>query len=175
MIWIRSLTVMLPFVTARHSWSPKLTHNGKPWTGPDRFEDGTGMSYRPAIECHRSQDYFSTVPCFVYFLLSSLQGKLMMLPVDIALIAELAFRKWVEIYAKEEDKFFKVWCTAGSGTHVVSTCQVPSLPCRFYCLPSMLNNFASAFWGTFVVGSTKRNFQAVVSILVNSDPDPIST
>jgi catalase (peroxidase I) len=32
----------------------------------------------------------------------------MMLPVDITLVAEPAFRKWVEIYAKDEDKFFKV-------------------------------------------------------------------
>jgi cytochrome c peroxidase len=23
-------------------WSPKLTHNGKPWTGPDQYEDSTG-------------------------------------------------------------------------------------------------------------------------------------
>ena len=23
-------------------WSPKLTDNGKPWTGPDQFEDSTG-------------------------------------------------------------------------------------------------------------------------------------
>jgi len=23
-------------------WSPKTTHNGKPWTGPDQFEDSTG-------------------------------------------------------------------------------------------------------------------------------------
>jgi hypothetical protein len=34
----------------------------------------------------------------------------MMLPVDITLVAEPAFRKWVEIYAKDEDKFFKVCC-----------------------------------------------------------------
>jgi cytochrome c peroxidase len=24
-------------------WSPKLTHNGKPWTGPDQYEDKTGQ------------------------------------------------------------------------------------------------------------------------------------
>jgi cytochrome c peroxidase len=23
-------------------WSPKVSHNGKPWTGPDQFEDSTG-------------------------------------------------------------------------------------------------------------------------------------
>jgi len=23
-------------------WSPKMTHNGKPWDGPDQFEDSTG-------------------------------------------------------------------------------------------------------------------------------------
>ena len=24
-------------------WSPKLTHNGKPWTGPDQYEDSSGQ------------------------------------------------------------------------------------------------------------------------------------
>lgn len=57
-------------------WSPKMTHNGKPWKGPDQFEDKTGT--------------------------------LMMLPSDMALMAEPAFRKWVEVYAKDEEKFFKV-------------------------------------------------------------------
>ena len=33
-------------------------------------------------------------------------GKLMMLPVDLMLIAEPAFKKWVEVYAKDEDLFF---------------------------------------------------------------------
>lgn len=53
-----------------HSWSPKVSHNGKPWSGPDQFEDST--------------------------------GQLMMLPTDIMLIAEPSFKKWVEIYAKDE-------------------------------------------------------------------------
>jgi cytochrome c peroxidase len=57
-------------------WSPKVTHNGKPWTGPDQFEDSTGT--------------------------------LMMLPVDIALLAEPAFKKHVLKYAKDEDAFFQV-------------------------------------------------------------------
>ena len=57
-------------------WSPKMTHNGKPWTGPDQFEDATGT--------------------------------LMMLPVDMALLAEPAFKKYVLKYAKDEDAFFQV-------------------------------------------------------------------
>jgi hypothetical protein len=57
-------------------WSPKVTHNGKPWTGPDQFEDASGT--------------------------------LMMLPVDIALLAEPAFKKHVLKYAKDEDAFFQV-------------------------------------------------------------------
>jgi cytochrome c peroxidase len=56
-------------------WSPKLTHNGKPWDGPDQFEDST--------------------------------GQLMMLPSDMVLLKDPEFKKWVEIYAKDEDKFFK--------------------------------------------------------------------
>ncbi|KAL7577756.1 hypothetical protein ACA910_010517 [Epithemia clementina (nom. ined.)] len=55
-------------------WSPKLTHNGKPWTGPDQYEDAT--------------------------------GQLMMLPSDMALLADPEFKKWVEIYAKDSDRFY---------------------------------------------------------------------
>lgn len=61
-------------------WSPKGTHNGKPWTGPDQFEDST--------------------------------GKLMMLPADIALILDPEFKKYVEMYAKDEDLFFKDFAKA---------------------------------------------------------------
>ena len=57
-------------------WAPKMTHNGKPWTGPDQYEDAS--------------------------------ENLMMLPVDLALLAVPEFRKWVEVCAKDEDKFFKV-------------------------------------------------------------------
>lgn len=56
-------------------WSPKVSHNGKPWDGPDQFEDST--------------------------------GKLMMLPSDMVLIQDPAFRKIVELYAKDESSFFK--------------------------------------------------------------------
>ena len=61
-------------------WSPKLTHNGKPWTGPDQFEDST--------------------------------GKLMMLPSDIVLIKDPEFKKYVEMYANNEDLFFKDFAKA---------------------------------------------------------------
>lgn len=61
-------------------WSPKLTHNGKPWDGPDQYEDST--------------------------------GKLMMLPSDIALVQDPDFKKYVELYAKDEDAFFKDFAKA---------------------------------------------------------------
>lgn len=61
-------------------WSPKMTHNGQPWDGPDQYEDAT--------------------------------GNLMMLPSDIFLIADPSFKKWVEVYAKDEDKFFKDFASA---------------------------------------------------------------
>jgi cytochrome c peroxidase len=61
-------------------WSPKTTHNGKPWTGPDQFEDST--------------------------------GKLMMLPSDIALTLDPEFKKYVELYAKDETAFFKDFASA---------------------------------------------------------------
>lgn len=33
-------------------------------------------------------------------------GELMMLPTDLELIKDAEFRKWVELYAKDQDKFF---------------------------------------------------------------------
>ena len=63
-------------------WSPKLSHNGTAWTGPDQYEDKT--------------------------------GQLMMLPSDMALITDPNFRKYVEVYAKDEDKFFKDFSSAFS-------------------------------------------------------------
>lgn len=63
-------------------WSPKLSHNGKPWDGPDQFEDST--------------------------------GKLMMLPSDMILVQDPSFRKVVELYAKNEDAFFKDFASAFS-------------------------------------------------------------
>ena len=61
-------------------WSPKTTHNGKPWTGPDQFEDAT--------------------------------GKLMMLPSDMVLILDPEFKKYVELFAKDEDAFFREFSKA---------------------------------------------------------------
>lgn len=63
-------------------WSPKVSHNGKPWNGPDQYEDTT--------------------------------GKLMMLPSDIALVQDPEFRKYVEMYAKDEDLFFSDFAKAFS-------------------------------------------------------------
>eukprot|EP00586_Coscinodiscus_wailesii_P016581 CAMPEP_0172499860 /NCGR_PEP_ID=MMETSP1066-20121228/132009_1 /TAXON_ID=671091 /ORGANISM="Coscinodiscus wailesii, Strain CCMP2513" /LENGTH=315 /DNA_ID=CAMNT_0013273831 /DNA_START=57 /DNA_END=1001 /DNA_ORIENTATION=+ len=61
-------------------WSPKTTHNGKPWTGPDQFEDST--------------------------------GQIMMLPSDMVLIHDPEFKKYVELYAKDEDAFFRDFAKA---------------------------------------------------------------
>lgn len=63
-------------------WSPKMSHNGKPWEGPDQFEDST--------------------------------GKLMMLPSDMILVQDPAFRQVVELYAKDESAFFKDFASAFS-------------------------------------------------------------
>ena len=63
-------------------WTPKKTHEGKPWTGPAQFE--------------------------------SKDGTLMMLPADMALLEDPSFRKYVELYAKDEDKFFKDFAAAFS-------------------------------------------------------------
>ena len=61
-------------------WTPKTTHNGKPWTGPPQFEDST--------------------------------GKLMMLPSDMILVEDPKFKKYVEMYVKDEDLFFKDFAKA---------------------------------------------------------------
>ena len=61
-------------------WTPKTTHNGKPWTGPPQFEDNT--------------------------------GKLMMLPSDMILVEDPKFKKYVEMYVKDEDLFFKDFAKA---------------------------------------------------------------
>jgi len=63
-------------------WSPKGSHNGKPWEGPDQFEDAT--------------------------------GKIMMLPSDMAMILDPEFKKYVELYAKDEEAFFKDFAKAFS-------------------------------------------------------------
>jgi cytochrome c peroxidase len=34
-------------------------------------------------------------------------GDLMMLPADLCFVKDAKFRKWVEIYAKDEERFFK--------------------------------------------------------------------
>lgn len=61
-------------------WSPKMTHNGKPWTGPDQYENAT--------------------------------GELMMLPSDMVLVLDPEFKKYVELYSKDEDAFFKDFAKA---------------------------------------------------------------
>ena len=33
-------------------------------------------------------------------------GKLMMLPTDMVLLDDPSFKRWVEVYAKDEEKFF---------------------------------------------------------------------
>ena len=63
-------------------WTPKKTHQGKPWTGPMQFE--------------------------------AQNGSLMMLPADLWLLEDPEFRKYVELYAKDEATFFKDFSAAFS-------------------------------------------------------------
>jgi len=91
-------------------------HEGKPWTGPDQFEDAT--------------------------------GNLMMLPVDMMLIMEPAFKKYVEMYAKDEDKFFTV--------SIQLQCNAPAFIVSFGTTVSVLQN--NVFGPTSSVGEpTKKN------------------
>lgn len=55
-------------------WTPKKTHQGKPWKGPMQYEDKS--------------------------------GNLMMLPSDLWLLEDKEFKKYVQIYAKDEKAFF---------------------------------------------------------------------
>jgi cytochrome c peroxidase len=41
-------------------------------------------------------------------------GELMMLPTDLALLQDATFKKWVDVYAKDEDKFFQDFAKAFS-------------------------------------------------------------
>jgi len=55
-------------------------------------------------------------------------GKLMMLPADVALLSDPEFRKWVELYAKDEDIFFKDFSRAfqklvENGAKVTGKCK----------------------------------------------------
>lgn len=56
-------------------WTLKKTHNGKPWKGPQQYENP--------------------------------DGTLMMLPADLALVQNPEFKQYVELYAKNEEQFFK--------------------------------------------------------------------
>ena len=61
-------------------WTPKSTHEGKPWTGPLQYENPT--------------------------------GNLMMLPSDLWLLEDPNFRQYVELYARDEELFFKDFAAA---------------------------------------------------------------
>lgn len=117
-------------------WSPKVTHNGKPWEGPDQFEDSS--------------------------------GQLMMLPSDVFLIADPEFKKWVEIYAKDETRFYKDFGTSCGVSALFDSVAIvflisPMSPC-------FIVGFSRCFWKTleswcsWCVGR-----QALVPILVICD------
>ena len=45
-------------------WSPKMSHNGKPWDGPDQFEDSTGkLMMLPRWEEEREKDGSKQIDC----------------------------------------------------------------------------------------------------------------
>ncbi|KAL7534259.1 hypothetical protein ACHAXR_007333 [Thalassiosira sp. AJA248-18] len=77
-------------------WSPKMSHNGKPWEGPDQFEDSSGkLMMLPSIGNLISANH----PKY---------GS------DMVLVQDPAFRKVVELYAKDETAFFKDFASAFS-------------------------------------------------------------
>jgi cytochrome c peroxidase len=76
----------------------------------------------------------------------------MMLPTDIALIAEPAFRKWVEIYAKDEEKFFKVSPEGSCCQTTVPRFLNPSQPASSFENLSLSKDFASAFSKLLALG-----------------------
>jgi hypothetical protein len=90
-------------------WSRKLTHNGKPWMGPDQYEEtgaalstGGGSNGSSSSSCTTSTS--STT--------GSISGggggggQLCRLPSDMVLLYDPEFKKWVEIYAKDRNRFF---------------------------------------------------------------------
>jgi len=63
-------------------------------------------------------------------------GKLMMLPTDLALIQDASFRKWVELYAKDQARFFKDFAEAYG--------KLLSLGCPEQCQPHYVPRSESA-------------------------------
>ena len=97
-----------------------MSHNGKPWTGPDQFEDST--------------------------------GQLMMLPTDIMLVAEPEFKKWVELYAKDEVclRFcFRILCRECSLLYLpfqLIAFDILTVPSHFpFTQDKFFQDFAAAF------------------------------
>lgn len=142
-----------------------MTHNGKPWTGPDQYEDSTGTCFKRQIKAkillipNHAATHFP-------FLMTWTTGKLMMLPVDITLVAEPAFRKWVEVYAKDEDQFFKVYKNAmRSKIAVVLHVMVHWL--TVFCLSTIFAGLCCCIFKVVDLGRPSRSHcQALVSILV---------
>jgi cytochrome c peroxidase len=67
-------------------WSPKVTHNGKPWEGPDQYENASGnLMMLPRYVGEKEVIVVDA---------SILNGSAF--DSDIALIADPEFKKWVE-------------------------------------------------------------------------------
>jgi hypothetical protein len=102
-------------------WTRKLSHNGKPWTGPDQYEE-TG-SYTLAMAAtpgngnrsskmnrsgttSTSSGSSGSSSSSSSSSGSSSGGQLCRLPSDMVLLYDAEFKKWVELYAQDRNRFF---------------------------------------------------------------------
>jgi cytochrome c peroxidase len=94
-------------------WTRKLTHNGKPWMGPDQYED-TGNAAALANHHHHhtgngggnKNSGNSNASSNSSYGGSGGGGQLCRLPSDMVLLYDPEFKKWVELYARDRNRFF---------------------------------------------------------------------
>jgi cytochrome c peroxidase len=89
-------------------WSRKLTHNGKPWMGPDQYEETGGSSGGGGGSSNSNGGIASTSSSTTG---SSSGGgggggQLCRLPSDMVLLYDPEFKKWIELYARDRNRFF---------------------------------------------------------------------
>jgi cytochrome c peroxidase len=92
-------------------WTRKLTHNGQPWMGPDQYEETGSAAYatNAGVGNHGGNgNHTSSTNGNNSSISSGISGggQLCRLPSDLVLLHDPEFKKWVEVYAKDRNRFF---------------------------------------------------------------------
>ena len=89
-------------------WTVKKTHEGKAWTGPKQYETDNGKLMMYALPpCSQPVHH----ACISHGPAPPPSPR-RRLPTDMVLLDDPSFKKWVEVYAKSEDKFFADFAVA---------------------------------------------------------------